>query len=183
MLRRIVFLVALIVGVAGCSKNTSTPTRPAAPNMLKLAPADGATAVRLDAPVTVDFGVPVDQRVVERGLHLVSQADMVSLCPDSTMRAHGSMDAVMSDPAMLAHMEALHSIHGQFSWNSAGTVCMFAPDTLMRDQTRYMVHMGHEVLDMMGRMGGTMGSGTMSSAGDMFAHFTTTTADAHAGHH
>lgn len=183
MLARLVLITLLVGTIAGCSKRTANPVQPAPSSVLKSTPADGATAVRLDAGVALDFGVAVDRTVVENGFHLVSEADMNGPCPDSSMAIHGSMDSVMGNPTMLAHMDAFHSTRGGFAWNDAGTVCTFMPDTLMQAQTRYMMHMDRAMLDMMGRMGGMMAAGQMTSSGDMVAHFTTTTADGHAGHH
>ena len=183
MLARLVLITLLIGMVSGCSKRTTSPMQPASSAVLKSTPADGATAVRLDAGVSLDFGVVVDRSVVENGIHLVSEADMSGPCPDSSMPAHGSMDAIMSDPDMLGHMDAFHATSGTFSWNEAGTVCAFMPDSLMRPQTRYMMHMDRSMLDMMSRMGGMMAGGQMTGSGDMVSHFQTTTADGHAGHH
>lgn len=183
MIMRIAVAVLLLAAIAGCSKQTYSPVQPTPETLLKLTPADGATSVRLDAPVSLAFGVAVDPATAERGIHLVSEADMSASCPDPGMGAHGSMDAIMNDPTMLAHMDSLHSVHGSFVWDASGTTCTFFPDSLMRGQTRYMVHMSREMLDMMGRMGGGMGSGPMTGSGDMVTHFTTMTADDHSGHH
>ena len=177
-------LIFLLLGlVAGCSRQAASPVQPAPASVLQVAPTDGSAAVRLDAGVILDFGVAVDRNAVESGFHLVSESDMTASCPDSTMAAHGSMDAVMADPGMLAHMDAFHSTPGGFSWNDAGTICTFMPDSLMRPQTRYMMHMGRPMLDMMNGMGGKMPAGQMTGSGDMVSHFQTTTADGHAGHH
>ena len=125
----------------------------------------------------------MDRTVVERGVHLISEPDMSASCPDSSMGSHGTMDAVMNDPSMLGHMDAFHATHGRFSWNASSTTCTFHPDSMMRSQTRYMVHLSGPMLEMMNRMGGAMAGGRMNSAGDMMLHFRTTTADDHAGHH
>lgn len=181
---RLAVLPLLILLSAGCSNRTTTmPTQPAAAAVLKVTPADGATAVRLDAGITLDFGVAVDRPAAERGFRLISEADMTGSCPDASMGSHGSMNAVMADPVMLAHMDAVHATHGRFSWNDVGTVCTFVPDSLMRSQTRYMTHMSRSMLDMMTGMGGTMGPGQMTGSGDMVAHFQTITDDGHSGHH
>ncbi len=183
MLARLVLITLLVGTVAGCSKRTTSPVQPASSAVLKSTPGDGATAVRLDAGISLDFGVAVDRGVVERGFHLISEADMSGPCPDSSMAVHVSMDSVMSNPAMLAHMDAIHATAGAITWNDAGTVCTFMPDTLMRAQTRYMMHMDRSMLEMMGGKGGVMAGGQMTSLGDMVSHFQTTTADGHAGHH
>ena len=182
MLARVILLSLLAVLAVGCSARTTTPTQPMS-RALQIVPADDATGVRLDAAVRLDFGVAVDRSAVEGGVHLISESDMSAGCPDSSMAAHGTMDAVMNDPSMLAHMNAFHATRGRFSWNAPGTVCTFQPDSLMRPQTRYMVHMSGAMLEMMSRMGGSMAGGQMNGSGDMMEHFRTTTAVDHAGHH
>lgn len=183
MFKRIAVAILLVAANTSCSKQTSSPVQPVPATILTLTPADGATSVRLDAPVSFAFGVAVDPATAERGIHLVSEADMFASCPDPGMGAHGSMEAIMNDPTMLAHMDSLHSVRGSFEWDPAGKTCTFYPDSLMRGQTRYMVHMSRQMLDMMGRMGSGMGSGPMTGSGDMVTHFTTMTADDHSGHH
>jgi hypothetical protein len=146
-------------------------------------PVDGATAVRLDAAVTLAFGTAVDRGAVEGSVHLLAEPDMFSGCPDPSMGSHGTMESVMDDANMLRHMDELHATAGRYSWNAAGTICTFQPDSLMRPQTRYMVHMSGAMLEMMRQMGVGMMDGRMNTAGDMMLHFQTTTAGDHAGHH
>jgi hypothetical protein len=64
---RIVALVVLAVATIGCSRQASSPTQPAT-KVLTSVPADGATGVRLDAAVTLDFGAVVDRGAVEPSL-------------------------------------------------------------------------------------------------------------------
>ena len=175
-------LLLSAIAFAGCSNHSSQPMAPAAP-LLRVSPADGASSVRLDAAVSLDFGTAVDRPNVERGLHLLAESDMLGVCPDSAMGSHGTMDTIMGDSGMLRHMDQVHATHGHFSWNAGGTVCTFAPDSLMRPQTRYMIHMSGAMLQMMQGMGGMMGGGGMNGAGDMMLHFQTMTSDGHAGHH
>lgn len=175
-------LLLLTIGVASCSKGASSPTSPSGA-VLRVTPADGATGVRLDAPVSIDFGKTVDRSVVENGFHLIAESDMSNSCPDPTMGSHGGMDAVMANSDMLRHMGEFHSMPGHYDWNADGTSCTFAPDSLMRPQTRYMVHMSSTMIEMMQQMGGTMMGGVMNGAGDMMVHFRTVSADEHSGHH
>jgi hypothetical protein len=146
-------------------------------------PADGATAVRLDAGVTLDFGTAVNRGAVEGSVHLLAEPDMFSGCPDPSMGSHGTMESMMDDTNMLRHMDQVHATAGRFSWNAAGTVCTFQPDSPMLPQTRYMVHMSGGMMEMMRQMGVGMMSGQMNPAGDMMMHFQTITAGDHAGHH
>lgn len=184
MLTRLTLVPLLVLVLAGCSKNTlvePTPI-PDAP-VLRTAPDHGATAVRLDAVVTLDFGVAVEPDVAEGAFRLLSEVDMTGSCPVPDMSAHGSMDAIMADSTKLSHMDAYHATPGRFEWNEARTMCTFRPDSLMRPQTRYMLHLGRPMLEMLEGRGGSMGGGPMMASGDMTSHFTTTTADDHNGHH
>jgi hypothetical protein len=108
---------------------------------------------------------------------------MFSSCPDAVMGSHGTMESVMDDENMLRHMDELHATGGRYSWNPAGTVCTFQPDSLMGPQTRYMVHMSGAMLEMMRQTGVAMMGGRMNTSGDMMLHFQTMTADDHGGHH
>ena len=174
--RRILWLTmlaALVLVAATCSKDSSSPLSPAATE-LRITPADGATAVRLDAPVVLEFGLAADRPTVESGLYLMSEADMTTgPCPDTTMGPHGTMLAMMGDTTMLHHMEQFHATHGHFTWNTAGTVCTFQPDSLMRPQMRYLVIMSGTMGRMMQSMGGRMSGGSMNGWGDWMVHFQT----------
>ena len=183
MLTRVVVLALALGSIVGCVRSTENMMQPTPSRVLQIAPSDGATGVRLDTGVTLDFGVAVDRSAVENGFHLISEADMGGSCPDTSMGAHGTMDTIMNDPNMMAHMDAVHATRGRFTWNSAGTTCSFKPDSLMRPQTEYMMHMGSGMIAMMDKMGGAMGAGHMTSSGDMVAHFMTMTSDDHSGHH
>jgi hypothetical protein len=87
---------------------------------------------------------------------------------------------------MMRHLDTWHATPGRFSWNAPGTVCTFRPDAMMSPTTRYMIHMGRDMMDMLGNpMGGGMGGhGTGMMAGHMMLHFTTMdTTGGHSGHH
>jgi hypothetical protein len=178
----VVSALLLAAVVTGCSQHMSSPMQPAM-RVVSSMPADGATAVRLDAGVTLDFGTAVNRGAVEGSLHLLAEPDMFSACPDPSMGSHGTMESVMNDTNMLLHMDQVHATAGSFSWNAAGTACTFHPGSLMLPQTRYMVHMNGGMMAMMRQMGVGMMGGQMNSAGDMMLHFETMTADGHAGHH
>jgi hypothetical protein len=182
MFKRLALLFLVLGLTAGCSSDASRPTQPVSP-AVQFSPADGATAVRLDSGVSLTFASAVNRGVVEGGFHLISEADMNGFCPNSAMAGHGSMDSIMTDPNMLAHMDSVHATHGSFSWNDAGTICTFKPDSLMQPQTRYMMHAGSGMVGMMSRMGGMMPAGQVTRSGDMVAHFQTMTSADHAGHH
>ncbi len=180
--------VLLLPALAGCSADPTMMSGSSPPvARVTVAPNDGATGVRLDAPVTLSFRQSVDRSVVERSFHLLSEYDMLdAACPDSMMSMHGSMLDVMADSTMMRHMEASHATSGGFSWNEAGTACVFTPASWLRPQTRYMIHMGSEMMQMMGSMTGMGGHGTGTMAGDMMLHFTTmdtTSGGGHDGHH
>ena len=188
-MHRAIPVAALLAGVllTGCSKDSPSPTT-ATPENLTVSPADGATGVRLDAAVTITAASPVDRDVVERDLHLISEHALTdSTCPGFTTMHHGSMSDWMADSTLMHHLDQYHSMHGRFSWNASGTACAFQPDSMMTPVSRHMIHLGHEMMDMVEHRtggGGMMpGHGTGMMSGDVMLHFATMdTADGHAAH-
>ena len=178
----VAILPALLLGFVGCSGGSGGMTGPAT-RILRITPSDGATAVRLDAAIVLDFGAPVDRAAVEAGVHLISDTDMYAECPDTTMTSHGTMDSIMQDPAMLDHMGQFHATPTRLAWNEAGSTCTLQPDSLMRPDTRYMVYMSSHMIRGMQNTGVMMSGGTMNGAGDMMTHYQTVSASGHEGHH
>jgi len=182
-------LLALLA-LAGCSEEPSGPQSSLLADALSITPTDGASDVWLDTPVTLRFAEAVDRAVVNRDFNLISEFDMLgATCPDSTMATHGTMMTVMTDTMMMRHMTEFHGTDGTFAWNATNTECAFWPTSWLRPQTRYMVHMGPEMAQMMeSRMGskdGMGGHGMGPMGTDMTFHFTTmdTTGGNHQDHH
>lgn len=184
------FVIILILA-PGCSNDdhASMMTSTTLPGFT-VAPPDGATDIRLDAGFTFTFAKPVDRGITERSVHLISEKDMAdSTCPVNTMMGHGMMDMAMMDSMKMNHLMDRHSTRGYFQWNGDSTSCTFRPDSMMMPNMRYMIHMGRDMMQMMGdRMGnmgamGGHGSGMMSR--DMMYHFRTmgSTGDRHEDHH
>ena len=172
MSTRLVLLVLGIGIIVGCSEHSTSPMTPGSVGSLQLAPADGATAVALDAVVTLSFGVSLNRPAIENGFHLVCEADTARGCPYPNMH-HGGMDSVMWNRHGLAHMVAYHATSGGFSWNGAGTACTFRPDSLLQPGTRYMIHMGPGMLETMRRGGCAGAPGQATGWGDRMTHFRT----------
>ena len=169
-------LLVVIVLVAGCSDQPPTSPTASSPSV-QVTPANGAVGVKLDATVAVDFGTGItamDRMMAQSGMHLIAESAMDSLCP-YIGGYHDDMDSVMHDADMMHHMDEYHSTMGHYTWNSAGTVCTFHPDSLMHPGTRYMVHVGGDMLHhAMGMGSPMMGTGYTNSAGDWMTHFQTT---------
>jgi hypothetical protein len=193
ILSAMIAVTALIVGVAGCTAddhNTMMIDPPV--SGFTIAPADGATGVRLDAGITLSFQKKVDRAVTEANIRLISLADMAdSNCPVNNMMGHTEMEATMLDSAMMGHLDDVHHAPGRFVWSGDSLECVFYPDSLMMTGMQYMIHMGPDMTKMMeDRMGsmdmmGGHGAGMMSD--HMMFHFTTmdTTGagSGHDGHH
>src|SRR3989338_8218931 len=97
---------ALFLAIAGCSKDSSSPTQSVNAAPLSIAPSDGANGVRLDAQIALTFLKPVEKAVVERNFHLISERDMAdSLCPVSKTMAHGNMTMTMLDSGKMHHLD------------------------------------------------------------------------------
>jgi hypothetical protein len=183
---------ALVLAIAGCSKDSSSPVKSIDATPLSTTPSDGSNGVRLDAQISLSFATPVEKAVVERDFHLISERDMAdSLCPVSQMMGHGNMTMTMMDSGKMHHLDQVHSTHGRFSWNSDSTRCTFAADSMMAPRTQYMMHLGHEMMEMIERRVGSMkmmsGHGTGMMSDEMMFHFstidTTSTGGGHNGHH
>ena len=175
----ITVIIAGVVSLAliGCSKD-SLPVTASQQSPIVVNPGDGQTGVRLDAGVILNFAKPVDRSVVERDFHLVSEWAMAdSLCPFSPDMNHGNMMTAMLDSTQMHHLHQNHSTRGGFRWNNDSTVCTFKPDSMMTPKMQYMIHMGREMVEMMGsRMGemGMMGGhGIGMMQDDMMFHFVT----------
>lgn len=184
--------VALVLGIVGCSKNSSSPVQSYDASPLSITPSDGANGLRLDAQITLSFAKPVDKGVIERNLHLISERDMAdSLCPDSKTMAHGNMSMAMMDSGKMHHLDRIHSTRGRFSWNRDSTRCTFAAESLMTPRTQYMIHFGRDMVEMIERRVGSMkmmsGHGTGMMNKEMIFHFTTmdrtSTSGGHNEHH
>lgn len=190
--KHLAVLAAVLIG--GCSKETSAPTGAEMPlaDALVVIPANGESSARLDATITLLFAKPVEQSVVERGFHLVSEKSIAdSLCADSMATGHEGMMNTMDDSTMMQHLGRHHSTPGTFTWNADSTRCTFKPDSLLTSRTSYMIHIDHEATQMMERRLGDMstmrshGSGMMGNE-MMFYFFTLDTAnvsDGHSEHH
>ena len=170
--------VITVVTLIGCSKESSSPLVNTESTNLRVTPRDGDSGIRLDAGITLTFPKPVDRAVVERNVHLISEVSMAdSLCPLSTSMAHGVMDMAMMDSWKMNHLVDRHRSSGRFQWNGDNTQCTFRPDSLLTPGTRYMVHIGREIVRMMQNHlggGGMMGGhsiGMMNN--DIMYHFRT----------
>lgn len=178
MLLGAVFPLAVLVvaGLSGCSREMTAPEE----QLVSILPADGATGVRVDASVVLSFRPPVNREIVERSLHLLSESAMNdSLCSVDSSTV-GSMTEMMGSADMMDHMMAAHSLSGQYRWNGDGE-CVFTPESPLTPGTRYMIHLGREMAEMMG--GATMMGHDGSLNGDMAFHFTTLEQTSHEDHH
>ena len=168
-----------ILSVIGCSTDSSMSSMMGVQQTdFTLNPADGQTDVRLEASISLSFRVPVDQSVVERNFHLISeQAIIDSLCPFDTMMNHWTMGTALMDSLKMTHLMQEHHTPGRFSWQEDGRACTFRPDSPMTPNTQYMIHLGGEMMRMMrqrmGDMGMMSGHGVMPMQDDMAFHFFT----------
>jgi hypothetical protein len=188
----IITTIALALIIVGCSKESTSPLNGPQTDNFTVDPKDGAAGVRLDAGITFSFAKSVDRAVVENNLHLISEFAMAdSLCPISDSMGHGMMGNAMMDSMKMNHLMSQHRTAGKFQWNGNNTQCILQPDSMMRPNMRYMIHIGSEMIKMMESQMGNMNimgnHGTGMTANDMFYHFTTmdTTqiGTGHEGHH
>ncbi len=171
---------ALASVAAGCSFDWSGPVQDSdgPPISFRMIPADNATEVPVDASIILSFSRPVNRDVIELNVHLISELETSdSLCPLASSMTHGSMDTMMANPTTMEHLFERHRTPGVFNWNWLSTDCTFTPHEKLRPRSRYMVHFGGEMTQMMqgggNHMVQTEGHGTeMMSSGRTF-HFWT----------
>lgn len=98
--KKLTVAILTITFIAGCSRNS-----PEAPSLapLSISPVDDAAGVRLDGTVQLDFGAPVERDVVERGLRLIGEFNMVSV-PRSSIAGTPSRQ---NHPLTLTRWESL----------------------------------------------------------------------------
>jgi hypothetical protein len=182
-----VFALTLIA----CQKDVVSPESQVS-SPITISPSDNEFDVSISSGVYLKFSKTVDRGTVERGLHLISASALSdTTCPTPTTMRHGSMNDVMMDSSIMAHMQKFHSMPGSFTWSNDSLTCVFRPDSLLLPYTQYMIHLDRPMVEMMtGRMGdlGTMGRQAMEGMEDRMLHFTTapkttTGGGGHDGHH
>jgi Bacterial Ig-like domain len=177
-MQRPILIAALVASMLiGCSGDSKPPTFPSSPALINVTPANGETDVPLDAGVTLTFSDAVDRELLQRDMHLIcGAATEYSECGYGDGQPHPDMHRAMTDPTVMHHFDDHHSTAGGYSWNAAGTVCTFHPNTRMTPHTQYMIHIGSVATGMHGgSMHGMMGDHGWGTTGrDMKLHFTTT---------
>jgi len=170
----IVAMVVLfaILYVGGCSNddNSTTPTADTELNILRVTPADGATGVSEDAPITIKFSGPVDTISIMHSFHFSGGSQMHEW-RDSLehyggfgMMGMGHMDRMMD------WMDSIE-IAGEFRWNEVMDSCEFMPDSAMHPNTDYLCLLNEG--EMRGYHGGMMGGGYHGDSGYHMYQFAT----------
>lgn len=167
--------------IAGCDNNDNTM------DLMSVSPRDGESNVALNKNVTLSFDNPIARSVVQRNFHMMTTQKM-AVIRDSMMTYMGMMGMMTHNDSLdiydgMMRMMDNTAMHGMFTWNADSTQCVFDPDSLMIASTPYSMHMGQEMMSMVGMMSGDnmMSSGNhdmMGDAGgmmhgDMMTSFTT----------
>lgn len=141
-----------------------------------ISPTDNQAGVSLDQKIEIQFAEPVDPGLMENNIHLIPEFDTTdSICRFDSRIIHENMGISMMDSMKLSHLDQYHSTKGRFTWSAGNKICTFTPDSLLKSNTNYMIHIGEGMMHSgnvggMGNMGGHSGS---VPKGHMMFHFKT----------
>lgn len=152
----------LTIYIAGCNSSDSPVSgnsTDVAPKVVATYPADGATGVAVDAPISLVFNGPMDTSSVRMGFHFAGgQVMMAWLDSLGQFGGMGHMGGHMGgmDPDDIQHMmNWMDSIQvtGTFEWGHSLDSCRFVPDSSLTHGTSYLMFlygdiMGHDHMMM-----------------------------------
>jgi len=135
-------------------------------DVFEITPGNGAVNISRNSNVTLTFAKSVDSGVVAANFHLMPAVAMDMMIDSVSMMA-------MTYEAMLQMMDR-HGLTGQFVWTERNTRCLFDPDSMMTPLTAYRIHMGKQIMEIMGmhQPGGMMNMPSIMNE-DMMIEFTT----------
>lgn len=177
-----VFSLFLILPVllifTGCTRMSSNPhdALSIASANFTVTPTDNQAGVSLDQKIEIRFDEPVDPILVENNLHLISEFEFAdSNCRFDSLMNHSNMGMAMMDTMKVNHMSQYHPTGGRFTWSDGNKLCTFTPDSLLKPNTNYMIHIGKGMMHTgnMGGMGNMGGHGGSFQQGQMMLHFKT----------
>lgn len=141
-----------------------------------VSPTDNQAGVPVDQKIEIRFSEPVDPLLVESNLHLISELEFAdSNCRFDSLMNHSNMGMAMMDTMKVNHMSQYHPTGGRFTWSDGNKLCTFTPDSLLKPNTNYMIHIGKGMMHTgnMGGMGNMGGHGGSFQQGQMMLHFKT----------
>lgn len=187
-----IFSLSLILPVllflTGCTRMSSNPhdALSNASANFTITPTDNQAGVSVDQKIQIQFADPVDPLLVENYLHLISEFEFTdSNCRFDSLMNHSNMGMSMRDTSKMNHMDQYHAIGGRFTWSDGNKLCTFTPDSLLKPNTSYMIHIGRGMMESgyMGGMGDMGGHGGSVPQGHMMLHFKTKESSGNHGHH
>lgn len=105
--------------------------------ILRVTPADGASAIEVASPITVRFTGPVDTASVRSNLHLMGGSQMHDW-QDSLEHYGGfGMMGMHQNQRMMQWVDSIH-VPGEFHWNEQLDSCEFIPDDGLVHDTEYL---------------------------------------------
>jgi hypothetical protein len=165
----VAFLTAatlLTIYIAGCNNNDNPAEdnqNSSAPKVVATYPADGASGVAVDAPISVVFNGPMDTSSVRLGFHLAGgQSMMMWMDSLGQYGGMGHMGGGMGgmDPddirLMITWMDSIQ-VPGTFEWGQNLDSCRFVPESALGQGTSYLMFLYGDVMGqnhMMMNMGG-----------------------------
>lgn len=171
-------ILPVILLLTGCTRMSSNPQDAVsdASSNFTITPTDNQAGILLDQKVQIKFVEPVDPELVENNFHLISEFEFTdSNCRFESRMDHSNMGMTMKDTLKMHHMDKYHATGGRFVWSDGNKLCTFTPDSLLKPNTNYMIHVGRGMMHSgnMGNMGGMGGHGGSVPQGHMMMHFKT----------
>lgn len=171
-------ILPVILLLTGCTRMSSNPQDAVsdASSNFTITPTDNQAGISLDQKVQIKFVEPVDPELVENNFHLISEFEFTdSNCRFESRMDHSNMGMTMKDTLKMHHMDKYHATGGRFVWSDGNKLCTFTPDSLLKPNTNYMIHVGRGMMHSgnMGNMGGMGGHGGSVPQGHMMMHFKT----------
>jgi len=162
----------LAIGCSSSNDKMMNNDSNAQPAILRITPANGATAVSRSASVGIKFNTSMDTTTVMSGFHFSGGPGM-QMWMDS-MNTMGGMNqmGMMDCDNMMQMMDSLQ-LNGHFHWNATLDSCQFTPDSMMAANTEHMTFMYGQIKSHSGMMMNMGGGGMMGSDTGFTYHFTT----------
>ncbi len=133
-------------------------------DFMTVSPSDKSQNVELNAPIILQFAVPVEPGIVEGNFSLFSQNDIsIEMDHKGDMMNHSDINEAMRNPSTIEHLKKMHSTKGKFIWNEEKTRCEFKSESDLQPDTDYYIYMDSKILDHMKNVmekNGMMNNGT-----------------------
>ena len=149
MTTRTLFVSGLLIGtlltLAGCGSDTPTNSATQVP-LVRTVPSDGGDNVPAGDPIIMMFSSPVDTARFHEWFDCVDSLTHDAL-QDSLGQGMMGMGGMHADSAEFFARMHDRAVDGTFRWNNDGDSCVYLPDSILMDDTEYVLHFRHQMKD------------------------------------